>query len=948
MRTRTLVLVAAGGLALAAIGTALVLASDHVENTAAFLSLALTVGLSFLASGVIALWRRPDNRTGFLLVLVAYFWFLGALTESDNDWIFTLGVLVSSLALGAFVHLLLAYPTGHLQGRRDLWLVISTYVLVLVGSLAQLLVDEQPDPNCSTCTSTIAVTSSETAHTLVRSVVSVVALALLIAVIAIVVTRFVRSRGALHRALGPVLGTGALVLGVLFVQLVVDTISEDAAQPLYFLFLVTFALVPVAFLAGVLRSRLARSGVADLLVELGRGIPIRDALAHSLRDPSLDLVYWLPEREQLVLPNGTLFPGSDGTRVRHDVRRNGQLVGALIHDPSLADEPELVDAVAAAAALWLENEQLQAELRAQFVFLETIVNTAPSLLMSLELDGRIANYNTACEQASGYENVEDVRHEYFWDVFISPGERDEVRERFERNPAHPSAIWENTFVNRRGEEMVIAWSTAPLLDESGNVRNIICGGLDVTQRKQHEIELDRERDFLSKVADITPSLLIVVDDEAKIVEDAVNDAFVEVMGWSDEEMRGRSFGELFHEEDRYFAAIGVASAFNGVDPQLRLSRWVTHDGGERVMEWTATPIVDMLGRERVLVCGDDVTEREMREHDLRASEERLRATIEASPVAVVEVNLEDQIVMWNPAAERMFGWSEEEMIGGPLRHTPEHERDRLALLMQRVRSGEVFAGVEGKRLCKDGSLIDVEVSAAPIRDASGAVVSHVALFADITDRKRQEEELRASRARIVKAGDEARRRLERNLHDGAQQRLVALSLSLRLAQSRLGTDPDAAHAVLESAREELAAALDELRELARGIHPAVLTDRGLAAALEALASRLPIPVEIETPEVELPQAVEAAAYYVIAEALANVIKYARASVVNVCVSSNETSARVEVADDGVGGADPATGSGLRGLSDRVAALEGTLEVDSPPAGGTRITAEIPLDPGPEG
>jgi PAS domain S-box-containing protein len=948
MRTRSLVLVATGGLALAAIGTALVLASDHLENTGAFLSLALTVGLSFLASGVIALWRRPDNHTGFLLVLVAYLWFLGALAESDNDWIFTLGVLVSGLALGAFVHLMLAYPTGRLQSRRDVWLVISTYALVLVGSFAQLLVDEQPDSNCPTCTSTIAVTTSDTAHTIVRSVVSLLALALLVAVMAIVIARFVRARGALRRALGPVLGTGALVMAVLLVQLVVETISEDAAEPLYFLFLVTFALVPVAFLAGVLRSRLARSGVADLLVELGRGIPLRDAVAHAVGDPSLDLVYWLPDRKQLVLPDGSLFRGDDGTRLRHDVKRNGELVGALIHDPSLADEPELVDAVAAAAALWLENERLQAEVRAQFVFLETIVNTAPSLLMSLEPDGRIANYNTACERASGFENVEDVRHEYFWDVFISPGERDAVRERFTNNPAHPAATWENTFVNPRGEEMVIAWSTAPLLDEAGNVRNIICGGLDVTERKQHEIELDRERDFLSKMSDITPSLLIVVDDEAKIVEDAVNDSFVEVMGWSDEEMLGRSFVDLFHEEDGYFAKIGVASAFNGVDPQLRLSRWITHDGGERIMEWTATLIVDILGRERVLVCGDDVTEREKREHDLRSSEERLRATIEASPVAVIEVNMEDQIVMWNPAAERMFGWSEEEMIGGPLRHIPNDERERLAELMTRVRSGEVYTGVEGKRRCKDGSLIDVEISAAPIRDASDAVISHLALFADITDRKRQEEELRASRARIVKAGDEARRRLERNLHDGAQQRLVALSLSLRLAQTKVGTDPPAAVAVLESAREELAAALDELRELARGIHPAVLTDRGLAAALEALASRQPIPVEIETPEVELPQAVEAAAYYVIAEALANVIKYARASVVTVRVTSNEDSARVEVIDDGVGGADPATGSGLRGLADRVAALEGTLEVESPATGGTRITAEIPLDPGPEG
>ena len=437
MRTRSLVLVAAGGLALGAIGTWLVLASDHLENKAAFLSLALTVGLSFLVSGVIALWRRPDNRTGFLLVLVAYLWFLGALTESDNDWVFTIGVLVNSLALGAFVQLLLAYPTGRLQGRRDLWLVVSTYTLVFVGSarpaagrraagleLRDLYEHDRRHqqrhrPHARPRHRQRAGARARRRRVRDRG------------------HALLRARGALRRALGPVLGTGALVMVVLFVQLVVDTVSEDAADPLYFVFLVTFALVPVAFLAGVLRSRLARSGVADLLVELGRGVPLRDALAHSLRDPSLDLVYWLPEREQLVLPDGSPFPGGDGIRLRHDVRRNGKLVGALIHDPSLADEPELVDAVAAAAALWLENERLQAEVRAQFVFLETIVNTAPSLLMSLEPDGRIANYNTACERASGFENVEDVRHEYFWDVFISPAERNEVRERFQKNPAHP-------------------------------------------------------------------------------------------------------------------------------------------------------------------------------------------------------------------------------------------------------------------------------------------------------------------------------------------------------------------------------------------------------------------------------------------------------------------------------------------------------------------------------
>jgi signal transduction histidine kinase len=220
--------------------------------------------------------------------------------------------------------------------------------------------------------------------------------------------------------------------------------------------------------------------------------------------------------------------------------------------------------------------------------------------------------------------------------------------------------------------------------------------------------------------------------------------------------------------------------------------------------------------------------------------------------------------------------------------------------------------------------------------------------ADVTAQRRQEEEIRRSRARIVQAGDEERRRLERNLHDGAQQRLVALSLSLRLAQTKLQQDPAAAEAVLEAAREELAAALAELRELARGIHPAILTDRGLAAALEALAARLPIPVEIETPEAALPAPVEAAAYYVVAEALANVIKYAGASLVTVRVAAAEECVRVEVTDDGVGGADPAAGTGLRGLSDRVEALEGTLSVSSPPGGGTRISAEIPLAAAPVG
>jgi PAS domain S-box-containing protein len=205
------------------------------------------------------------------------------------------------------------------------------------------------------------------------------------------------------------------------------------------------------------------------------------------------------------------------------------------------------------------------------------------------------------------------------------------------------------------------------------------------------------------------------------------------------------------------------------------------------------------------------------------------------------------------------------------------------------------------------------------------------------------EQLAASRARLVSAGDEERRRLERNLHDGAQQRLVSVSLSLRLAQARVASDPDDAAALLGGANAELAVALEELRELARGIHPAVLTERGLGPALASLADRTPLPVEFEQlPDDRLPAQVEAAAYYVVSEALANIAKYAGASYVSVRVEQRDGRAVIEVVDDGVGGADPEHGSGLRGLADRVEALEGHLAVVSPAGEGTTIRAEIPM------
>jgi len=204
------------------------------------------------------------------------------------------------------------------------------------------------------------------------------------------------------------------------------------------------------------------------------------------------------------------------------------------------------------------------------------------------------------------------------------------------------------------------------------------------------------------------------------------------------------------------------------------------------------------------------------------------------------------------------------------------------------------------------------------------------------------EQLAASRARIVEAGDAERRRLERNLHDGAQQRLVSVALDLRMVGATMDKDQPAARRILSGAQEQLAQGLDELRELARGIHPAILTERGLGPALQALVNRTPVRVEItELPEERLAKPVEAAAYYVIAEAITNVAKYAEASHVTVGVRHSNGRATVVVCDDGIGGADPAMGTGLRGLADRLEALEGRLHIDSPASGGTWISAEIP-------
>jgi PAS domain S-box-containing protein len=317
-------------------------------------------------------------------------------------------------------------------------------------------------------------------------------------------------------------------------------------------------------------------------------------------------------------------------------------------------------------------------------------------------------------------------------------------------------------------------------------------------------------------------------------------------------------------------------------------------------------------------------------------EARHRALLDAIPDLMFRLSREGQYLELAGDITRL-AHAPDEVVGRTLFELlPESVSAALMGAITRALETGELATTDYRLQTVDGSLKDFEARVVPC-----GANEVVAIVRDVTDLRQAMRDLTESRARIVAAGDEERRRVERNLHDGAQQRLVTVALHLHLVRRRLEIEPAQVPALIEAAQAELTLALEEIRELVQGLHPRVLSERGLGSALEALAERSVLPVElVELPAERLPSAVEAAAYYVVSEALANAAKHSQASVVSVRVAADEGATAVEVVDDGVGGADP-QGSGLRGLADRVAALGGMLAVSSEPARGTALRAELP-------
>jgi PAS domain S-box-containing protein len=396
-------------------------------------------------------------------------------------------------------------------------------------------------------------------------------------------------------------------------------------------------------------------------------------------------------------------------------------------------------------------------------------------------------------------------------------------------------------------------------------------------------------------------------------------------------------------------ADGAPLALNG--EAARLLGQGTRDGLRRELMELAAMVPDER-RAELLVLSAQTLDAALRDPGEHA--ESRRQLNQAQAVARIGSWTADRTSMrvrFSDEQYRLYGLAlgEEVDLEGFLRLVHDEHRETMrSAVLRASRTGEPFR-LEHRLADESGPVRWIEARCEVVM-SGGRVLRMVGTSHDITERKRYEQsledslaEVRASRIRIVAAADEERRRVERDLHDGAQQRLVAMTIGLRLARRKLGehSDPELA-ALLDDLASELQLALSELRDLARGIHPAILTEQGLPAALEALLVRCPVPAKLSgCPERRLPSAVEAAVYYLVAEALTNTLKHAGATRVTVDVEERPASVVVEVCDDGSGGASIGAGSGLRGLSDRVAALDGRLALHSPPGGGTTLTAELP-------
>jgi PAS domain S-box-containing protein len=487
-----------------------------------------------------------------------------------------------------------------------------------------------------------------------------------------------------------------------------------------------------------------------------------------------------------------------------------------------------------------------------------------------------------------------------------------------------------------------------------------------------------QRDF-DRIFNLSADLATVANFDGYFTR--VNPAAEQVLGYTEEELLGRPFLDFVHPEDRERTAAEAAAIAVGRKTLSFENRYARKDGSFRVLEWTATAVPE----ERLMYSmGRDVTERrkaEVRATRLAEEQAALRrvATLVAEGVAPDEI-----FSAVSEGVGRLFG-SE---MAGVARFSPDGHAsvvsavstgleastedrrelvDRIATEVLRTGHAARVEATELRSLLEDvagGRQLDLaSVVACPIvvagrlwgtvsvwareslpLDTEDRLQSFTELIATAIANAQTRHELAASRKRIVASSDETRRRIERDLHDGTQQRLVSLGLAARAAAASVPPEQGDLRADLDRIATGMVDAAEELHELSRGIHPAIVSSGGLGPALRTLARRSAIPVELDLrTDTRLPEPIEVAVYFVASEAMANTAKHAHASRIDVALAAVNSSLVLSIGDDGIGGADPTMGSGLVGLADRVEALGGSVEIRSQPGHGTHITAELPLE-----
>jgi PAS domain S-box-containing protein len=489
-------------------------------------------------------------------------------------------------------------------------------------------------------------------------------------------------------------------------------------------------------------------------------------------------------------------------------------------------------------------------------------------------------------------------------------------------------------------------------------------GLVAGRRAQAQDELDR-------IFNLSPDLIAVADVAGRFTR--VNPAFERTLGYSSEELRSRPYVDFVHPDDRARTLRAAEELAQGRDVIELENRYVRPDGAVRWLQWSAR---SGPGGDVIYAAARDVTDRrelEAEQAALRrvatavargsspddifaATVTELHAVVAADATVLLRYEAGGDVTLLATLGEIGFELGERfplvgESVGAQVRSTARTARiddfDQVSgPIPARLRAHGLRSGV-GAPIVVDGRLWGVMTcgwtGGPPPLDAERRVAQFTDLVGTALANAQSRAELLASRSRIVTTADQTRSRIERDLHDGAQQRLVTLTMKLRALETAAEPPPRA----LARGVEEIAAGLDDvledLRETARGLHPVMLSRGGLGPALKALGRRSPVPVELDVRAQErLPEPIEVAAYYVVAEALTNAAKHANASVVRVEAEVLDGDLRVTVQDDGVGGASPARGSGLVGLTDRVEALGGTLTLDSPPAAGTTVRIDLPL------